>query len=168
MGDVEMGDINAQEAINAQGLTLSDFNFIPRRQRAQAIEEVASGRYTIDEIRAELRQQRRQGRAARAPVARARAGPRQEFVRRHTKSMAISPKVARYLYRVRRKRPVSARQRMRMQALGQKWGPVLATARGYASTAGRGRISKEDYRRARAAHGYGPGQARGGAIPQLL
>lgn len=62
---------------------------------------------------------------------------------------AVSPKMIRWFYRHRVKRPVSQTQRDRMRELGKKWGPVLKEAREVARRAGRGRITKADYAAAR-------------------
>lgn len=66
---------------------------------------------------------------------------------------AVPPKMIRWFYKHRVKRPVSQAQRDRMRELGKKWGPVLKEAREVARRAGRGRITKADYAIARRSMG---------------
>lgn len=77
-------------------------------------------------------------------------GLRYGFKRRRGKNNQISPKVARYLYRTRQRRHVPLKTKIRMQAMGRAWQPILRKARAIArSTRNSGRITRKDVALAR-------------------
>lgn len=71
--------------------------------------------------------------------------------RRRRKNNQVSPKVQRYMYKIRQRRHVSLAQKQRMSALGKKWQPVLQRAREIAfQKRGSKRITRRDVALARA------------------
>lgn len=84
------------------------------------------------------------------PLGQPTLGLKYGFKRRRGKNNQISPKVARYLYRTRQKKHVSLKTRLRMQAMGRAWQPILQRARKIArDSRNSGRITRKDVALAR-------------------